>query len=84
MNTAYTYEDSFTLGSDATLSIYLAATVDQATVAGIEIMPPALLRIDAGSNNAFSDELAPSPRMWQPDGYFTGRPPAVAAKGGSP
>lgn len=55
------------------LSIYFTSTKDQATVAGVEILLPAVLRIDAGSTSAFSDELAPSPRMWQADGYFTGR-----------
>lgn len=71
--TAYTYQDSFTLGADGMLSIYFASSVDQASIAGIEILLPAVLRIDAGSTNAYSDELAPSPRMWQADGYFTGR-----------
>ena len=71
---AYTYEDTFTLGSDASLSIVFAASKDQATVAGIEIKLPAVLRIDAGSSSTFSDELAPSPHVWQADNYFTGRP----------
>lgn len=70
--TAYTYQDSFTLGADGMLSIYFASSVDQASIAGIEILLPAVVRIDAGSTNAFNDELSPSPRMWQADGYFTG------------
>ena len=74
--TAYTYEDTFTLGDDGLLSIYFIASKNQATVAGIEIMPPAVLRIDAGSISPFSDNLAPSPRVWQADGYFTGEEPA--------
>lgn len=41
-------------------------------MAGIEIMPPAVLRIDAGSTSSFSDDLAPKPRVWEADGYFTG------------
>ena len=70
---AYTYKDTYTLGADGILGIYFASILDQATVAGIEILLPAVLRIDAGSTGAFSDELAPSPRVWQADGYFTGR-----------
>ena len=72
-HTAYTYETPVTLGSDGMLSIYFQATLDQATVAGIEIMLPAVLRIDAGSTTTFSDELAPSPRVWQADDFFTGK-----------
>ena len=41
-------------------------------MAGIEIMPPAVLRIDAGSTSPFSDDLWPSPRKWEADNYFTG------------
>ena len=74
--TAYTYENTFTLGDDGLLSIYFAASVDQATVAGIEIMLPAVVRIDAGSISSFSDDLAPSPRTWEADNYFTGKYPA--------
>ena len=74
MYTAFTYQDTFTLGLDAMLSVYFVATEGQATVAGIEIMLPAVLRIDAGSTSSFSDELAPSPREWQADDFFTGRP----------
>lgn len=70
--TAYTYEEDFTLGSDGLLSIYFAATKDQATVAGIEIKLPAVVRIDAGSTGTFQDELAPQPHVWQADNYFTG------------
>lgn len=71
-NTAYTYEEDFTLGSDGLLSIYFAATMDQATVAGIEIKLPAVFRIDAGSTSTFQDELTPQPHVWQADNYFTG------------
>ena len=61
------------MGDDGLLGIYFVASVDQATVAGIEIMPPAVLRIDAGSTSPFSDDLVPSPRMWEADSYFTGK-----------
>ena len=78
-NTAYTYEEDFTLGSDGLLSIYFAATKDQATVAGIELKLPAVLRIDAGSTSTFQDELTPQPHGWQADNYFTGSvSPAVS------
>ena len=60
------------MGDDGLLGIYLTASVNQATVAGIEIMPPAVLRIDAGSTSFFSDDLLPSPRVWEADDYFTG------------
>ena len=61
------------MGDDGLLGIYFVASVDQATVAGIEIMPPAVLRIDAGSTSPFSDNLVPSPRTWEADSYFTGK-----------
>ena len=76
--TAYTYEEDFTLGSDGLLSIYFAATKDQATVAGIEIKLPAVLRIDAGRTGTFQDELAPQAHVWQADNYFTGSVSAVS------
>ena len=79
-HTAYTYEDTFTLGDDGLLSIYFTASMNQATVAGIEIMLPAVLRIDAGSISPYSDNLAPSPRVWQADGYFTGDQPACISE----
>ena len=60
------------MGSDGLLSIYFNSAIEKASVAGIEIKLPALLRIDAGSYDSYSDELAPSPHVWEPDGYFSG------------
>ncbi|KAK9902860.1 hypothetical protein WJX75_008891 [Coccomyxa subellipsoidea] len=58
-----------TVGSDGLLTIVFVATKDQATVGGIEVLLPALLRINSGSSDSFTDAAG---NIWAADSNFVG------------
>ncbi|BDA51169.1 probable receptor-like protein kinase At1g30570 at N-terminal half [Coccomyxa sp. Obi] len=59
-----------TLGPDGILTIVFIATTDQATVGGIEVLLPAIVRINSGGiSGDFTDALG---QVWASDSNFVG------------
>jgi hypothetical protein len=60
-----------TLGSDGILTILFVATEDEATLSGLEVLLPAVLRINAGCDTNFTDALD---NLWLADFSYIGGP----------